>query len=50
MPPFGETREIIEDFARISVKDMRSVFVNQNAVVVVAIVSIARDVRALIAN
>ena len=44
LPPFGETGEVVEDLSRVRVKNMRTVFMNQNARVIVMIVSVAADV------
>jgi hypothetical protein len=47
-PPLGESRQIGEDLARIRVKDVRIVLVDEDALVVVMIVGVAADVRALV--
>jgi hypothetical protein len=45
-PPLGEARKILENWARIRVKNVGAVFVYENAVVVVVIVCVPTDVVA----
>jgi uncharacterized protein (UPF0179 family) len=46
--PFGEPRKIFEYFARVRMKDMRAILMDQDAGFVVVVVSIAPDVWALV--
>src|SRR5204863_6302981 len=48
--PFCEPRKIFEYLARVCMKDMRAILMNQYAGFVVMIISIAADVRALVAQ
>ena len=48
-PPLGEPRQVIEDLARVGVKDVRAVLVDEDAVLVVVVVGVAAD-WALVAN
>ena len=41
--PFGEERQIVEYILRIGMEDVRAVFVNQNAGLIVMIVGVAAD-------
>ena len=47
-PPRGEAREVVEDALRVRVEDVRPVAVDEQAVVVVVVVRVAGDVRALV--
>ena len=47
-PPLGELRQVLEDVGRVGVEDVRPVGVDQDAGVVVAVVGVAADVRALV--
>ena len=49
-PPVGEPRQIPEHFRGIGVEDMRSILVDQNAVLVVIVEGVAADVRPLVAD
>ena len=49
-PPLGEPRQVVEDVARVGVKDVRPVLVDQDAGLVVVVVGVAADVRALVAD
>jgi hypothetical protein len=48
LAPLGESRQVLEDVARVGVKDMRPIFVDQDAVVVVLVVGVAADMRTLV--
>ena len=49
-PPLGEPRQVLEDVARVGVEDVRPVLVDEDAGVVVVVVGVAADVRALVAD
>jgi hypothetical protein len=49
-PPFGELGEIGEYVARVGMENMRPVFVDQNTLIVVMVVSIAADMIPYIAD
>ena len=46
--PLGELRQVIEDVARVGVEDVRPVFVDEDARLVVVVVGVARDVVAAV--
>jgi hypothetical protein len=46
--PLGELRQVLEDVGRVRVEDVRAVRVDQDPRVVVAVVGVATDVRALV--
>ena len=47
-PPLGELRQVLEDVGRVGVEDVRPVGMDEDAGVVVAVVRVAADVRALV--
>src|SRR4029078_9616558 len=49
-PPCGEPRQIVIHLSRVGVKNMRTVFVNENAGLVVMVVRVSPDVGTAIAN
>jgi hypothetical protein len=48
--PLGESRQVFEDAFGVGMEDVRPVFVNKNACVVIAVIRIAADVVSLINN
>ena len=46
--PLREATQVVEDFTSVGVEDMWSVLVDQDAVVIVVVVGVAADVRALV--
>ena len=46
--PVGELREVVEDLFRLGVEDVRTVQMNQDAMLVVEVIGVAGDVRALV--
>src|SRR4051794_5657074 len=49
-PPGGEPRQVLVDVARVGVEDVRAVLVDQHTGLVIVIVGVAGDVRALVAD
>ena len=47
-PPVGEARQIVEHFARIGVKDVRTIAVDQDARRILLVIGVTRDMRTAI--
>ena len=47
VPPLREPRQVLEYIPRVCVENMRTILVNENAVLVVVVVGIAADMRRL---
>src|SRR5205085_8392772 len=48
--PFGKARKIFKNISRIGVKNMRAIFMNQQPIVIVMVISVSRDMRTFIDN
>ena len=48
VPPGGESGEVVEDIPRVRVEDVRPILVNEDAVLVVLVVGVSADMRALV--
>ncbi len=48
--PSGELRKVLKHIPRVGMKDVRAVFMNQNAVIVIVVVGVPTDVVAPVNN